>query len=182
MNEKNNQKTFTRMSMQTTEGSNTLWSKYLSLRMEDYEKLIQKMNLILLGKNSKEELPYEKNKKMEELRKELKTLKSSVKAYLQGDNNVVKDELEALSKIDQNKLMDKLKYPLITELVQSNQFNRNEEIFFKLYQCNYPSELMKFSAYVNCYSRFEEFSITGDTVKFIKELEAQKKTYKGISH
>jgi phosphate uptake regulator len=99
MNEKNNQKTFVRMNMQTLEGSNTLWSKYLSLRMEDYEKLIQKMNQILLGKNSKEELPYEKNKKMEELRKELKTLKGSVKAYLQGENPVVKDELEALSKI-----------------------------------------------------------------------------------
>ena len=175
MNEKNNQKTFVRMNMQTTEGSNTLWSKYLSLRMEDYDKLIQKMNQILLGKNSKEELPYEKNKKMEELRKELKTLRGSVKAYLQGENPVVKDELEALSKIDQNKLMEKLKHPLIVELVQTSQFNRNEEIFFKLYQCNYPSELMKYTAYVNCYSRFEEFSITGDTVKFIRELESQKR-------
>ena len=175
MNEKNNQKTFVRMNMQTAEGSNTLWSKYLSLRMEDYEKLIQRMNTILLGKNSKEELPYEKNKKMEELRKELKTLKGSVKAYLQGENPIVRDELDALSKIDQNKLMDKLKHPLIVELVQTSQFNRSEEIFFKLYQCNYPSELMKYSAYVNCYSRFEEFSITGDTVKFIKELETQKR-------
>ena len=53
MNEKNNQKTFVRMSMQTAEGSNTLWSKYLSLRMEDYDKLIQRMNQILIGKNSK---------------------------------------------------------------------------------------------------------------------------------
>ena len=131
MNEKNNQKTFTSMNNQTTEGSNTLWSKYLNLRMEDYEKLIAKMNQILVGKNSKEELPYEKNKKMEELRKELKTLKSSVKAYLQGNNPTVKDQLEELNKIDSNKLLEKLKHPLITELVQTNQFNRSEEIFFK---------------------------------------------------
>ena len=94
---------------------------------------------------------------------------------MQGENPIVRDELDALSKIDQNKLMDKLKHPLIVELVQTSQFNRSEEIFFKLYQCNYPSELMKYSAYVNCYSRFEEFSITGDTVKFIKELETQKR-------
>ena len=131
MNEKNNQKTFTSMNNQTNEGSNTLWSKYLNLRMEDYEKLIAKMNQILVGKNSKEELPYEKNKKMEELRKELKTLKSSVKAYLQGNNPIVKDQLEELNKIDSNKLLEKLKHPLITELVQTNQFNRSEEIFFK---------------------------------------------------
>ena len=131
MNEKNNQKTFTSMNNQTNEGSNTLWSKYLNLRMEDYEKLIAKMNQILVGKNSKEELPYEKNKKMEELRKELKTLKSSVKAYLQGNNPTVKDQLEELNKIDSNKLLEKLKHPLITELVQTNQFNRSEEIFFK---------------------------------------------------
>ena len=75
----------------------------------------------------------------------------------------------------QNKLMEKLKHPLITEYVQTNQFNRSEEIFSKIYQCNYPAELMKYSVYVNCYSCFEEFSIVGDTVRYIKDLEKQKR-------
>ena len=175
MNEKNNAKSFTRMNMQTTEGGNTLWAKYLLLRMDDYEKLIAKMNQILVGKNSKEQLPYENNKKMEELRKELKTLRTSCKSYLQDGNPIVNEEKELISKVDQNKLMEKLKHSLITPMEPQNQFSQNKTLFFQLYQCNYPADLMKYGAIVNCYSRFEEFSISSDTIKYIKELETQKR-------
>ena len=63
MKVKNDSKNFTKRMKQTLEGSNTMWSKYLSLRLEDYNKAILKMNLIFNPKNSKEEHLYLKSKK-----------------------------------------------------------------------------------------------------------------------
>jgi hypothetical protein len=50
-----------------------------------------------------------------------------------------------------------------------------KKFFFPLYQCNYPQELLKYAAIVNCYNRFEEFSISPEVVKRINELENQKR-------
>ena len=94
MRAKNDAKTFVRMFNQTTEGGNALWSKYLSLRMEDYKRAIDKMNQIFIGRNIKEDLPYMRNKKMEDLKLQIKQLDASLKAYLQGDYQGVKDEIE----------------------------------------------------------------------------------------
>ena len=175
MRAKNDAKSFTRLGKQTTEGGNTLWAKYLQLRMDDYAKLINKMNQILLGKNTKDELPYMRNKKMEDLRLQIKQLDASIKQYLQGDNPNVKEEVELISKMNENTLMEKLRHPLICKLEPQGQFGENQKYFFNLYQCNYPTELLRYTAIVNCYSRFEDFAISPDIVKRINELENQKR-------
>ena len=175
MRAKNDAKSFVRLFKQTTEGGNALWSKYLSIRMDDYKKAIDKMNQIFIGKNGKEELPYMKNKKMEDLKLQIKQLDASLKSYLQGDYQGVKDEIEVINKINETFLMEKLKHPLITKYEPQGQFGDSTKIFFPLYQCNYPIELLKYTAIVNCYSRFDEFNIPPEVVKRMNELENQKR-------
>ena len=143
--------------------------------MDDYRKAIDKMNQIFIGKNGKEELPYMKNKKMEDLKLQIKQLDASLKSYLQGDYQGVKDEIEVINKINETFLMEKLKHPLITKYEPQGQFGDNTKIFFPLYQCNYPIELLKYTAIVNCYSRFDEFNIPPEVVKRMNELENQKR-------
>ena len=176
MRAKNDAKTFVRMFNQTTEGGNALWSKYLSLRMEDYKRAIDKMNQIFIGRNVKEDLPYMRNKKMEDLKLQIKQLDASLKAYLQGDYQGVKDEIEIINKVNEPFLADKLKSPLISKFEPpGGVYGDNQKIYFQLYQCNYPIDLLKYAAIVNCYARFEEFNVSPEVVKRITELENDKR-------
>ena len=113
MKVKNDSKNFTKRMKQTLEGSNTMWSKYLSLRLEDYNKAILKMNLIFNPKNSKEEHLYLKSKKMEDVRQTMKNLGAIFKSYLQGEVPGVKEELEYIMKINDQILDEKLRIPLV---------------------------------------------------------------------
>lgn len=113
MKMKNENKSFLRSIKQTLESSNTMWSKYLSLRLEDYSKAIQKMNLIFNPKNVKEEHPYLKSKKMEDVRQSMKILGGIFKSYLQGEVPGVKEELEEIMKTTDQVLDEKMKIPLI---------------------------------------------------------------------
>jgi hypothetical protein len=113
MKAKNETKGFYRGLKMTQEGSNTMWSKFLTLRLEDYSKAIQKMNLIFNPKNVKEEHPYLKSKKTEDVRQSMKNLAAILKSYLQGEVPGVKEELEYILKINDQVLDEKLKIPLL---------------------------------------------------------------------
>ncbi len=113
MKAKNEIKGFFRGIKMTQEGSNTMWSKFLTLRLDDYSRAIQKMNLIFNPKNIKEEHPYLKTKKMEDVRQSMKNLAAILKSYLQGEVPGVKEELDYILKINDQVLDDKLKIPLL---------------------------------------------------------------------
>jgi len=113
MKSKNETKNFLRGIKMTQEGANTMWSKFLTLRLDDYYKAINKMNMIFNPKNLKEEHPYMKNKKVEDVKNLMKLLGGILKAYLQGEVPAVKDELEYILKINDQILDEKLKIPLL---------------------------------------------------------------------
>jgi dynein heavy chain len=160
-------KSFTRLTRQTYEGGNALWTKYLSLKLDDYAKNINRMNLIFNPKKPKEELKYQTTKAHQELSNQIKQMNVLLKSYLLGDHPEVKEDLERLLKVTDEVLDDKLKIPLVVQYDPPS----GEKPFFQLYQCNYPLDLLRLYATNNCFQRIEEYSVPPDVFKRITELE-----------
>lgn len=167
LNMKNESKGFVRSMRQTVEGGNALWSKFLCLRLEDYNKCLARMNQIFNPKKPKDELPYQRNKKMDELKVQIKHLETSIKSYLLGENPALKEELEMLLKVNDLMLDDKLKIPLVSKYEPPQM----DKPYFTKYQCNFPPELMHLFAINNCLSRFEEYTIPPDIVNKVIDLD-----------
>jgi len=122
------------------------------------------MNQIFNPKKPKDDAQFQKTTKMAEIKNQLKLLKNILQGYLTGDNPELKREIENINSINNDKLEDKLKIALVQKYE-----NPSIKPYFQLYQCNYPTELLRLFAINNCLSRMEEYTIAPDIVKKINE-------------
>lgn len=167
---KNETKHFFRGLRSTYEGSNTCWAKYLSMKIEEYLKLYDRLNQIFdPRKPPKEEQPHQRFKKMDELRTQIRFFEQSIKTYMMGEGPI-EPELNSLIEIKDFILEEKLKTPLI-KIYDFQYPTSYEKAFFDFYQCNYPSDLLRLFAINNVLSRFEEFSILPEIVRKLSDME-----------